>query len=205
MPSITRREVLAAATAGLAALAGCSGSDSSRRSVPGPRPEPVDYEVERVRDETGGVLFTRGEWTTDEERTPRRSGADYLTAEHDLERHTFAGSDEAQRLRAFAAETDFDAESVFLYAREIGACHEIHLRTVGIEDDGDPQLDFCRSTLPADVACSPEAVHTVGYAVRMAVDGESSSGYGTGMQGGCDRPSRPPTFDATVTVEEGSE
>ena len=67
MPSTTRRDVLAAATAGLAALAGCTtGSESASRSVPAPRGEPIDYDAVHVRDGDGAVLFTR----TDRTETP---------------------------------------------------------------------------------------------------------------------------------------
>lgn len=200
MPSITRREALVAATTGFALLAGCTGSDRSSRREPSPRPEPIEYEATRVRDETGGPLFSRADRTTDtsQGRTPRRT-AEYLTTRSELDALEFPATAAASRLRAFTSETDFGDASVFLHSFGVSECREIHLQQVALDSDGDPQVDFCRSTRPADVSCSTETTHSLGFAIRLPVDGEDSSGFGTGMSSRCDEPSRPPRFDVTVT------
>lgn len=203
MPSITRREALAAATTGFALLAGCTGSERSSRSEPTPRSEPIDYEATRVRDESGGVLFSKADRTTggSNPRAPRR-GAEYLTTRSDLGALEFASTAAGNRLRSFVSETDFDDGSVFVHSFGVSECREIHLQRVALDPDADPQVDFCRSTRPADVACSTETKHSLGFAIRLPVDGERATGYGTGMSSRCDEPSRPPRFDATVTVQE---
>ena len=206
MPSITRREALAAVTTGLATLAGCAGSEMSSQREPAPQSEPIAHDVERVRDESGTVLFSHVDRTT---RTrngrPVRHGTEYLATRAELEEIEFTSATAADRLRSFVSETDFDTESVFLWATGVSECHDIHLQTVGLDPDDHPQVDFCRSTRPADVACSTETVHTVGYAIRLPVDGENANGYGTGMGSHCDTPSRPPVFDPSITTTEGGE
>ncbi|MFW6265320.1 MAG: hypothetical protein ACOC2A_00930 [Halanaeroarchaeum sp.] len=205
MPSITRREALAAATTGLAMLAGCTGSETSqKRSAPAPREDPIDHEFVRVRESSARPLFVREDRTTtqDERREPR-GGGDYLVTAEETEEWEFAATDAGDRLRTFTEATNFETESLFLYATPVDECREIHIQQVSVDPDGDPQVDFCRSTRPADVACSAETLQMVGFAIRLPVTSERSSGFGTGMSSHCDRPERPPAFDATVTAEEG--
>ncbi|UWG46602.1 Uncharacterized protein HSRCO_0303 [Halanaeroarchaeum sp. HSR-CO] len=207
MPSITRREALAAATTGLAMLAGCTGSETSEtRRAPAPREDPIAHEFVHVREPTATPLFVRRDRTTTRDERPEpRGGGDYLVTAEEVEQWEFAATDAGERLRTFTAETDFETESVFLYATPVGECREIHLQQVAVDPDGNPQVDFCRSTRPADVACSAESRQMVGFAIRLPITGEGSSGFGTGMGSHCNRPERPPAFDATVTVEGGAE
>ncbi|MFW5903534.1 MAG: hypothetical protein ACOCS7_02220 [Halolamina sp.] len=206
MPSITRREALAALTAGVATLAGCTGSETSSRAEPTARSEPIDYRAERVRDESGAVLFSRADRTPrTRDGEPVRHGTEYLATRAELEDLEFGASDPANRLQSFTSETDFETGSVFLWAAGISECRDVRLQWVGLDPDGDPQVDFCRFVRPADVDCSVDAVETVAYAIRLPVDGASATGFGTGMSSSCDRPSRPPAFDATITAEEDGE
>lgn len=206
MPSITRREALAALTTGLATLAGCTGSETAGQREPVPQSEPISHEVERVRDETGTILFSRVDRTRrTRDGEPVRHGTEYLATRAELDELEFASAKAADTLRSFVSETDFDAESVFLWTAGVSECRDVHLRRVGLDPDGNPQVDFCRSTRSADVACSTETVHTVGYAIRLPVDGENANGYGTGMSSHCDSPSRPPVFDPAITTTEGDE
>jgi len=57
MSEVPRRRALLAAASGVAALAGCAGSESASNSYPR-EDRPIDhYELEKARDETGGALF----------------------------------------------------------------------------------------------------------------------------------------------------
>lgn len=196
---MTRRETLAAATSGLALLAGCSGSNTAEITVPGPSGTPLDYDFDRVRVSGQTVLFAEMVHDGESDRTaPRNTGV--LRSASDLEQYDFPQTDAAQRLRSFATETDFATESVLLHANTVGACYDLRLETVTLKDDDHPQVELCRSLRPADVACAADATDTVGFAIRVSVPGEDLSGFGMGL-GRCSNPSRPPTFDGTVAVD----
>ncbi|MFB6069385.1 MAG: hypothetical protein ABEJ76_00040 [Halanaeroarchaeum sp.] len=200
MPSITRRETLAAAASGLAMLAGCAGSETESRRVPPPRGTPIDYAVESVRLAENVALFARREATVEPGRDRvERQASGIVSSESELAEYEFAAGTAARRLHDFAAETDFDRQAVFLHAIGIGACYDVRLRGVREDGDGDPRFDFCRSIRPADVACEADAERTVGFAVRFETPGGTVSGLGTSF-GRCNRPTEPPAFDATVTV-----
>lgn len=207
MPALTRREALLAASSSLALLAGCAGSDRSSHSEPPADSEPVEYEFERVRTSAESVLFSTEDTddrTVSERR--RRHGADVFARDSEFETVEFASTTAGTALQSFAAETDFEMESVFLYSTGVSECHDVKLKSVTLDgDDGDPHLDFCRFVRPADVECNGDTMHTVGYAVRLPIDGRDTSGHGTGMNHACpDRP-EPDVFETTVTVSGGGD
>ena len=202
MAEIPRRRALLAAASGLAALAGCSGSESASNSVPrGERP--IDeYELERARDETGGALVTAADalpsLSADERARQRRTTHRVLVEPDDLSALTFAETDPGRTLRSFLAETDFDAASAYLLSMPVEACREIRFRSVSVQPDeladGDlhPHARFCRAYRPADVECAVGDVHTVGFAIRLPVAADHSRGSGRGIRGSC-RPRSPPS------------
>lgn len=214
MPDLPRRRALLAVASGMAALAGCTGEDEGpvvdRRR--GERPI-ADYEVRHVRNEDGAVLFTGREElptvTGDERSRTLRTSRRVVVTEERLADLTFADVPEADRLRSFATATDFEESSLYLLTMPVGACYEIRLRAVSVEpgelESGDlhPQADFCRDYLPADVECSAEDVHTAGFAIRLPVAAEQSSGSGRGMASSCGPRPRGEFFDATVTPAGG--
>jgi hypothetical protein len=208
MPSLTRREVLGAASTSLVFLAGCAGSEQSSSSAPPSKAEAIDYEFERVRSETEPEIFQADD-RVDPTRSERqqRHGYEFVARKSDFEDIEFASTESGERLYAFATATDFESESIFLYSTGVTKCHEVSLQSVTVgEEDGNPHLDFCQSVRPADVACSEEITHTVGYAVRLPIDGREISGTGTGMSHGCSQRPDPSTFETTVTVRtEGEE
>ncbi|MGQ4556639.1 hypothetical protein [Halobellus sp. GM3] len=214
MPSLTRRRALLAVASGVAALAGCSGGRDrptiDRRS----RERPLEnYESRRVRNEDGAVLFTQREelpTATDDERSRYvRSGRSVVVSEDGLADLTFGDVPEAERLRSFAADTDFASSSLYLHAMPVEACYEIRLQSASVERDeleaGDlhPHADFCRTYRPADVECGVNEIHTVGFAIRLPVAAEQSSGSGSGMSSTCRPSHRGESFDATVTPASG--
>ena len=215
MADVPRRRALLAAASGLAALAGCSASETASNSYPN-RERPIDgYELETVRDEGGGALVTAGDelpsLSTDERALQRRSARRVLVAEDDLAALAFAETPPGETLRSFCAETEFDAESVYLLAMPVGACREIRFRSVSVEraeladDDLHPRADFCRTYRPADVECSADAIHTAGFAIRIPVAADRSTGSGRGMSGSCGRDDPPTVFAGSVAPGNGSE
>ncbi|WP_144922580.1 hypothetical protein [Halorubrum salsamenti] len=216
MADLPRRRALLAAASGIAALAGCSGRDSASNSYPS-RNRPIDdYELEKARDETGSVLFTQSDTLpsppSDERAPQRRHGRRVLTGESSLSELTFAETTPAETLRSFCAATDFDAASVYLLATPVDACREVRFRSVSVERDeladGDlhTHADFCQTYRPAGVDCDLDETHTVGFAIRIPVAADRSTGAGRGMSGSCRTPSgRPEAFNGSVTAPIGGD
>lgn len=208
MRSMTRREALYAGTTSLVFLAGCAGSEESRSSAPRSNAEPIDYEFERVRSETEPEIFRVGDRvdSTLSERQLRQQ-YEFIARESDFEDVEFASTESGDQLDGFARATDFETESLFLYSTRVTECHAVSLQSVTVDEaDGDPNLDFCRSVRSAEVSCSETVTHTVGYAVRLPIDGRDITGSGTGMSHECSPRPDPSIFDTTVTVRtEGGE
>ena len=202
MVDLARRDVLAAiATGGATALAGCQWDAETTNAAP-PREESrrlTDYEVTSVRRPEETVLFAEGSLPTETEAGDTRRGAyghTYLTEPADLEGVTFGDTPEARELASFVEATALDGdESVYLFATPVGACHEVRLRRVEV-DDG-PSAQFCRALRPADVDCDADARETAGFAVRLPLAGDEFSSHGAGMSSSCRRPTRPEAFDPT--------
>ena len=208
MPDVPRRRALLAAASGIAALAGCSGSDSASNSYPVRSERPIeDYELEKARDERGGALVADGDdlpsLSTDERAPQRRRTRRVLVAAADIDELTFAGTGAGERLRTFLAATDFESASAYLLSMPVRACREIRFRSVSVERDeladGDlhPHADFCQGYRPADAECDADAVHTVGFAIRLPVAAERSTGSGSGMRSSCLRREPPAVFNAS--------
>ncbi|WP_226022113.1 hypothetical protein [Halomicrobium salinisoli] len=213
----SRRRALSALAGGLAAsVAGCAGSGDDGPPSPDARDRQrtvEDYELERVRSTDAAVLFTQAdELPTPVESDDRRSGRPAGTHEHvyvvsgdDLDDLTFGDVPEAARLREFAAATDFESASVYLFSTPVSACHEIRVQSIALRADGDPDGDFCRATLPADVECGTDDFDTVGLAIRLPVAQESVSGHSAGTSSSCRRPPGRVAFEATVTPTDGGD
>lgn len=222
MPDVTRRRALLAVASGVTALAGCPGSEEHprseerRRIEDRPADRPIeDYETARVRNEDGAVLFTSREeipTRTDDRRTHYASSDSHvLVSAGGAEELTFADVAAAERLRSFVGATDFDDASIYLFAMPVEACYEIRLRSTSVErdelrnDDLHPHADFCRTYRPADVECDADATHTVGFAIRLPVAAERSTGSGRGLSHSCGPSPRDEYFDAPVTPAGGAD
>ncbi|ELZ48646.1 hypothetical protein C464_06468 [Halorubrum coriense DSM 10284] len=215
MADVPRRRALLAAASGIAALAGCAGSETASNSYP-TRERPIDgYELEKARDEAGDALVAAGDAlpspSTDEPARQRRGARRVLVADDDLAELTFAETDPGEALRSFCEATDFDAASVYLLAMPVMACREIRFRSVSVEPDdaaeGDlhPYAQFCEAYRPADAACAPDEFHTVGFAIRLPVAADRSTGSGRGMSGSCRRRGRPAVFNSSATESGGDD
>ena len=216
MADVPRRRILLAAASGVAALAGCAGSETASNSYPVRGERAIDgYEFERTRDEGGEPILTGGAETPSTEtgeRAQRRPRARrVLVSGDDLDALSFADTTAASRLRSFLDETDFESASAYLLSMPVEACRDVRLRSVGVEPselaDGDlhPRADFCRTYRPADVECDPDAVHSVGFAIRLPVTAERSSGSGTGMGGSCRRGDPPAAFNSSAPDTGGDD
>ncbi|KOX98077.1 hypothetical protein [Halorubrum tropicale] len=211
MSEVSRRRVLLAAASGIAALAGCAGSETASNSYPTTGPPLENVEVERVRDEDGGALVADGETvpalSTDERAVQRRTTSRVLTSDGDRSALAFAETPPAERLREFCAATDFASSSVSLHTMPVEACREVRFRSVRVERgplaEGDlqPHVDFCRAYRPADVDCERDAIHAVGFAIRMPVAAERSRGSGRSMAGSCGTGRRPAAFNASRATD----
>lgn len=201
MTQVSRRNLLAGTGAAFALLAGCSGSETRSSEAPPSAERPIEYDFEKVRSTSDPTVFRTGERTkTGEPESQRRTGREYLATEADVESVEFASTEAGEKLHSFVADTDFETESVFLYASGVSACHAVRLQAATVDaEDGDPHLDFCRSVRSADVACSDGEVHTVAYAVRLHRDGREASGHGMSMSHQCRDQPDPSIYDATVT------
>ncbi|MBV0900192.1 hypothetical protein [Haloarcula salina] len=209
----SRRRLLATAATGLGvALAGCDTTDDAPPPSPGLDRRPVDdYEVERVRNTDAVPLFTRGSFPTstdDADREGRPAGSydhAYVVSEADVDELAFADVPEAKRLRSFAAATDFEAGSVYLFTTPVGACYDVRIESISLDPDGDPDGDFCRALRPADVACDVDEYDTLGYAIRLPVAREQTNGHSGGMSSSCRRAPSRVAFDAELTPHDGSD
>ena len=213
MADVPRRRALLAAASGIAALAGCAGSESASNSYP-TRERPIeDYEIETARDEAGDALVAASETlpspSADEPARGRRGARRVLVAGDDLAGLTFAETDPGEALRSFCAATDFDAASVYLLAMPVRACREIRFRSVSVdpgdlaEGDLHPHARFCEAYRPADVECAPDEFHTVGFAIRIPVAADRSTGSERGMSSTCRRRDRPAVFNASAAESGG--
>ncbi|TKX85733.1 hypothetical protein EXE43_12125 [Halorubrum sp. SS5] len=213
MTDVPRRRALLAAASGIAALAGCAGSETASNSYPSSDRPIDDYELAKARDERGGALVAEGDelpsLSADERAPQRRQTHRVLVAASDLDELTFAGTGAGERLRTFLAATDFESASAYLLSMPVRACREVRFRSVSVEPDeladGDlhPHADFCRAYRPADVECDADATHTVGFAIRLPVAADRSTGSGRGMSGSCLRREPPTVFNASSTGSGG--
>ena len=209
MADVPRRRALLAAASGIAALAGCAGSETASNSYPTSNRRIDGYELATARDEGGGALVVSGDelpsLSADERARQERQTRRVLVADEDLDGLTFAETDAGERLRSFVAATDFESASVYLLAMPVRACREIRFRSVSVEPDeianGDlhPHADFCQAYRPADVDCDADETHTVGFAIRLPVAADRSTGSGSGMSGSCLRREPPAVFNASAS------
>ena len=181
-PEPTRRSLLATVgSLGVAGLAGCSSpTQGSLHSLPAPPPEPVeDLTVFKVRS-----TDHRGLFRTNEQSDGYRTTHEVIDTPEDLEGvHFNSELAAATDLEAFVNRVDLDQHVLILYQQESNACVDHHLVEVAYGED-DLDLEFCRETRPADVACSQEERRWIGFAIVLpfAEMDLSSFGYGSGRR-----------------------
>lgn len=200
MPDWSRRRALhALATGATAALSGCNGTN---RSTPAPRRSgqtPItEYSALRVRDPEADPIF----WSAEDDEERRLRSRRYVTEREEISELTFApGSEDASRLNAFVTSTEFDRQSVALYAEEIPECQQLELLSAAREEDG-YHTSFCYKPRPADVACEAEAMDTVAIGIRLPFPGDEFSGGGTSWSASCHERPYPVTPSNETEVSE---
>lgn len=198
-----RRALHALATGTAAALAGCNGaSRSSSESVPRRdyRTRITDYTALTIRDSEAEPIFWSADRTETERR--RRRGRRYVTSPEDVSEVTFApGSEDASRLNAFVTSTDFDSQSVVLYAEEVPECKRLELLSVARGDDG-YHTSFCFQPRPVDVECEADAVDTVAIGIRLPFPGDDIRGGGSSWSSECHERPYPVTPSNETEVSE---
>lgn len=180
MPDRSRRDALqavAATTTGI--LAGCSSDGGGDRDQRLSR-RVTDYTRLSVRTDAATLLIDRGE-------TDGADGAIYLTRADQRDRLRFGDGDPARRLEQFVRGTDLSERSVYLYERELSACHRLRLVRVTRAENG-IHASFCRELRPADVRCDADATVRAAVALRLPFPGDGIDSVGGGFGSECDRP-----------------
>ncbi len=207
MPALHRRRLLAGAAGLLAGLAGCSRSTTDTHSVPGERrPENVAVDPDAVSlrgPSTDDPLAWLASDATesDDPDAADSSGRDALRrrlvgSRTEADRIRFAdvaGADDARRL---VAETDFEAETLYVEQRDVRECYSLELCYVtwsATEID----TQYGRHYRDADVPCEVDARDAAAWLVRVpdALDPDEVRSYGSGTGGGGCR--YPPYLEAT--------
>lgn len=200
MPSITRRRVLQAAAGSVAGLAGCSAETHSTRSptpsAPGPPADALrNPPTVSLRNPAREPVVT-GEAVGITPDATEESGADeedlrwaraLVATEVAADSIAFADVEGADAGRQFLADTDFDAETVYVEQRELGECFERDLCWVRWSED-ELETAYGHRYRPADVACDADATDVVARFIRLpvALDPESVRGFGSQTSsGGC--------------------
>ncbi|WP_311170484.1 hypothetical protein [Halobellus ordinarius] len=205
-PALTRRRLIQAAAAlGATALAGCGGSSSasgSTREVPaaGPPDDALNDppHVSLRQSELKPIVVTESTPTDD---TETGTGAETI-AEADkwhqilvadaetAESLTIADVDGAESARQFIAETDFDAETVYVERHVTPECYERRLCWINWTESR-IETEYARVLRDADVACEADAEDVLTTLIRIpaALDPDSVQRYSSGGGGGpCPRP-----------------
>lgn len=197
-PSIpSRRGLLAGVGSGLAAvLAGCSGSDS-RRSPPDSGTIITGHTAVMTRSpgERPPIVAPRSSTETaesDDETASDPLSSHIVESESGSEALEFAAdAANVAAVRRLVAETTYASESVLLYQTGIRECYGLRLNYVARDDDGSPNLQFCRVIRDAAVDCERDAREYVAAAVRLPFPADEFNGLSIGTGGGCGRiPSR---------------
>ncbi|MFC6954481.1 hypothetical protein [Halorubellus litoreus] len=217
--SPSRRALLSAATAATAsvALAGCSGTGSSESHDESPANpadggggDPPPYAYLRVDTDLAAVWRSRGDQSRREARRyPGPHVVDSQSRADDLE---YADIDGVDAVREFVADTDFDAETVYVDQREVPSCYRLELCGASWTST-DIDLEYSRVGLAYDVPCEADAKVTEARFLRLpdalSHDDVTSMGSSTGT-GGCPGDhepvagGEPPGHDDGTTTEGDS-
>jgi hypothetical protein len=167
-----RRRVLRAATAAtLPAVAGCNAAETDTNT---PVSGPVDHSVLVVRnDSTDPVYQPPG--------GNGRPGSTFLADRAAVEDLGFPDRPASQRLAAFADDTDFDAQSLYLVPRRVADCQRLVVTDVSF-DGREVGVEVCRRGRPADEDC--EADQRVAACVAVRFDAPGDAVHGHGVSGG---------------------
>ena len=234
MPSssdpLSRRRILAGGGGILSlAVAGCAGDDgrgsrsesvSEHRAADGRRTIESTHEYDtlwvRSDDDEQFVYEAEAEAesaTTDDDRRyrSRYSRLYVLDADDAAALHLETTDADADEIRTFVENTDFDAESVVVEQRPIGDCYRRTLVGVRAEDD-DFRTEYCQTLKDATTPCEAdrEVVEAIVIRVHRPYD-ERPSSHGSGESHACGDPlleageTANPNSDAGANSSAGTE
>lgn len=195
----TRRRALGGAAALLAALAGCNAPPAApppddtgqdRRDRPervATDPPTVTVRREGLRDPLVTVAESDGEPTGTARERRRAVERDFVTTAADARLLRVADVDGAHTARRFLADTDFDAEFVYLDRHTVGQCFERLLCHVAWSQT-ELRLAYAEVYRDYDVDCDADARDRVVRFIRLEGDVDPlqmDSGGTTTHRGGC--------------------
>lgn len=190
----SRRRLLrsAAALVGVGAVAGCGGSASSSGSVSNaPNHDPPDDAVPDppavvLRAPRGVGVLREGDDTDTPGTGEGREWSHTLVADADTAASvSVADIVGAASARQFLAETDFDAETVYIERHVVGECYEQRLCWIRWTDE-EIETSYARVLRPADAACSADDRVGITHLIRLpaALDPDSISRFSSGSRAG---------------------
>lgn len=204
----TRRRTLLAAAGTLAALAGCSGSNSGGgRGTPasGGRRQRFDPDSvlphHRLRAATDDPLLWDPTVTSDGDSTRQRRPT-FIASRETADRIEFADVDGAADARAFLDETTFDAETIYVERYPVRACYTLQLCGVSWTETS-IDTEFGRVLRDADVACEADARESTAWLIRIpeSLDPDLITSYGSGSSSRSCSERGPPNRGTPITAD----
>lgn len=201
----TRRALLRSLPLG--ALAGClgvdargDGSDSTRQQLSGTDTDPTVLQVRNPDDEA--VLLDGGETNGDGEPIPvmrelvtsAERASELLVAEG-------VGDADRSRIRSFLAETDYDAETVYVARAGVRSCYRLQIESVSWEPQH-VEYRYCRELRPPDAVCEAETRVALALLFRLpaALDPELTRSGASGRSPCRGVDTKYEVLDANATV-----
>lgn len=216
MVPLTRRRLLHGTAALLAVTAGCGESTTDDRPT----------ETESVPPGDSGAVPDNYALRNDTEEPPvripdadrRRTTTDRNSADppDDANRHGlvasaetadrlwFADVDEADEARRFVADTDFDAETLYVEFRRVSECSTLELCSVSWSDT-EIETRYGSTLRDADVSCQADAKDAVSHLIRIpeALDPDRIRSRGSSWRSsGCRRHRRPERSETTTEAPD---
>lgn len=205
----SRRRLLSAVAAASVPLAGCSRTSSESGEPPTPtEAADGDFGVDGTTDEFE-YAYLRGEderalaWLADEDHSrtelPRYPSSLVVDERGRADRLRYADVDGADEVAAFVADTDFDAETVYVDQLFVEDCYRLDLCGV---DWTTRKFSFAygRVGLPYDVRCEADAEVVEARFVRVseALDRDELRGRESRIRSEACRGDRSPTAGSDV-------
>lgn len=186
-----RRRFLGGLAVGIATvLAGCSDSESHGSTEPDDGTLVTDYTVETARspgDRPPIVAPREDAGDAEDTATAEPLTTHVVESEQDADALKFAEeATNVAAVRRLVAETAYASESVLIFQTSIGECYRRQVNYVRRDEDGDPDIDFCRVVRDADVACERRARDYIATAIRLPFPGDEYGGLSVGSGGSCD-------------------
>lgn len=208
MCPLTRRRLLHGTTALFATLAGCGGESTTTSSSSESRFENVEKNPDQFALRVPGGDEAVWRWESNSDSDSKRPLSRRLVAtEKTAQSIVFADVDGKSEAEQFVADTDFDAETLYVEQDRIRECYERELCYVSWSAT-EMDTNYARILRDANVECSEDVRDTVAQLIRIpaALDPEEVTSHGSGVgNGGCRYPPAIRTTDETQTETSTAE